>query len=240
MTTYTVDQEASAKQPMLIKRVLTIALTILAIFFLAMVIIFLRVNDKRMALFMGLILLYMPIGLFLGNKQMARMLETYRTTEIELGDDHLVLRQNHKPNIRIQREEVKKLTEDENGLTVYGANSFHSIAVPYYLIGFEEVKAKLSAWVPIQTQSARDYLKVLPLMLVPSLGGIICVVLFIITRSTWSFVLFCILYMGNSVYAAWFHWQRVDLTPREKRGKMIYYGATLIAFGFLLTLILTR
>lgn len=239
MTIYTVDQEASTIQYAPVRSFLIIVYTLIAVFSLVSSVFMFNNNYLGPSLLMAYVLFIMLRAIFTNNKRFAQRQESSTSTEIELGEDYIILRQKHKLDIRIQRGEIKKLEEVKNGLTVLGSNIAHSISIPEYLIGFEEVKAKLSIWAPVQTPSVIDYLKYLPPWFFPALGSFICAAPYPYTRSKWLIAIICLLWMGGAVYSAWLAWKRLDIPPREKLRKIIRYGAAFIIFGSFLIIFIT-
>lgn len=195
---------------------------------------FIKANNLITSSGLAVALLIILAGFYLIYKQLARQQASYRMAEIELGEDYIVQRQKHKPDIHIQRDEVTGLLLVGKGLTVQTSNIFHSISVSADLIGYEEVKSKLASWAPVQSVSKRYYYKHLATILIPSIGIIVSVLLVLVTQSLWPLTLAVAFYLGRIVFFMWFNWQRLDLTAGHKRTKLIGYGVQFFFIVFLL------
>jgi hypothetical protein len=240
MTIFKVDRDAVLRQQSKIRRILNIPFTLFVVLFLVFIGYFLNIHRAELSLILALVLIGVLRVIYSINKYFDREQESYLTTEIELGDDFIVWRTKHKPDIRIHQDEVTSLLSSDKGLTVQTSNMFHSISIPEYLIGFEKVKSKLSTWTPVQATPKSYYLKYIIPVLLPSLGIIISIVLVFITRTIWPLILVILFYLIRLFFFAWFNWRRLDLSPREKRNKMIYNGIYIVIGIFFLAYLLVK
>ncbi|TES89886.1 MAG: hypothetical protein E3J88_05180 [Anaerolineales bacterium] len=240
MTIFKVDQDSVLRKQRKIRRILTIQITLFVVLLLVFIGYTLNIHRAELSLISALVLVGVLICIYFINKHIAREQESHLTSEIELGDDYIVSRTEQKPDIRIHQEEVTSLLSSDKGLVLQTSNIFQSISIPEYLIGFEEVKSKLSAWTLVQATPKSYYLKYIIPVLLPSLGIIISTVLVLITRTIWPLILVILFYLGRSFFFTWFDWRRSDLSPREKRNKMIYNGINIVIVIFLLAYLLVK
>jgi hypothetical protein len=142
------------------------------------------------------------------------------STEVEIGDDFIELRQKHKPSIRIQRDEISFATR-KKGLTVHTANYFRSIHIPDRLVGYEEIISSLKDWALLKPPSLSNKVKLVtpPLM-------IIIGVLFVIRFSAplWPVSVFLLMLLIPSIYFSWINYKRVDLSRREKLTSFLFHS----------------
>lgn len=240
MTTFKVDRDVDLRLQKKLRHILNIALTLFIVLPLVIIGYTLNIHWAKLSLILALGLIFVLRVIYSINKYFDREQESYLTTEIELGDDYIVYRKKYKPDIRIQRDEVTSLLSSGKVLTVQTSNMFYSISIGENLIGFEEVKSMLTTWTPVQATPKRYYLKYIIPVLLPSLGIIISIVLVLITRSIWPLIFVILFYLGRLFFFAWFNWRRLDLSPREKRNKMIYNGINIVIVIFLLAFLLVK
>jgi hypothetical protein len=240
MTIYTVDQDTEDKNLILVRRIVVIGLSIIGIVILFLMGYFLLEDDLTTSLILFLAFASMLGSVFILKKQYSKLQESYKTIEIELGEDHIALRQKYRPEIRIMKNEVTSLSASKNGFLVQSANKFLSIYIPDTLISYEEVKTEISSWAEFITASTKDNLKAFFPILLPSLGIIICAILILITRSAWPIGLMILFMLGRKIYFTWFNWRREDIKPEVKRNKLIAAGIVILVYIFLLVFFLYK
>jgi hypothetical protein len=240
MTIYSVDQDTENESLILVRRILIIGLSIIGVLILFGMGYFLWEDNLSASFILFLAFASMLGGIFVFRKQFSKLQESYKSTEIELGEDYIALRQKYRPEIRVMKNEITSLSASKNGFLVQTANKFRSINIADNLIGYEEVKSKLSSWIAFQTSSTIDNLKSMVPLFLPSLGMIICFILIIITRSEWPFSLMILFILARKIYFTWFNWQREDITPDVKRNKLIYDGLLILVYIFLLVFLYIR
>lgn len=80
-----------------------------------------------------------------------RLVETWPTYTLTVGDDYILKQQSHYPDIRINRDEVKAIRKVFTGEIAVKTRDWKKfIVIPPSLIGIEEVEAVLNQWTPIK------------------------------------------------------------------------------------------
>jgi hypothetical protein len=102
---------------------------------------------------------------------------TWESLRIELGEDEVAFRQEGAPEMRLRREEVTALHETGGGVLVRTEIKFRALIIPNDLdpADYEEIKATLSTWAPLQgeTPAARVRSSGVSLALLVGLGIIV-------------------------------------------------------------------
>lgn len=127
-------------------------------------------------------LFYFTFGTYGTFKYFRKLEETWTSTEFEVGDDYIEMRQAHKPDIRILKDEISYVSSHK-GVTVHTESIFRSIFIPEKLVGFDEVKSKLADWTSIKYTFNKDSLKLVAPLLVISFGIILSTILVVVTWS---------------------------------------------------------
>ncbi len=93
------------------------------------------------------------VGLFGGlgfRRGLRRLVETWPTYALTVGDDYILKRQYHYPDIRINVDEIKTIQKVFTGEIAVKTKDWKKfIVIPPSLIGVEEVEALLRQWKPI-------------------------------------------------------------------------------------------
>lgn len=132
-----------------------------------------------------------------------------------MGDDYITRRQIRIPEIRIHREEVTAIREIDTGLLIFTADKFRSLFIPVEVEGhgYEEVKAALSAWTPVQLKSSVTRAKNAALFILVLAGfGII-----LFSSSPWLVLVVGLVMAGCYTYSYWILRRSKGVDPRFKR-----------------------
>jgi len=123
--------------------------------------------------FIGVLVLY---GAYRGMRRSLRILKDgWDSYELGLGDDFVLKKQANMPEVEIGRDEITGVQEATskgapNGLVIRTADRHLFISVPAALDGYDEVKAKLADWRPVEPLSTAKYryLQILIWLLMPA------------------------------------------------------------------------
>jgi hypothetical protein len=151
------------------------------------------------------IVLSVALFAFFGFRALVQLQKVWESIEIEIGDQYIVRRQINVEETRIERGEVVAVQESEKGLLVSTMNNSRSLFIPVQLEeqGYEEVRATLSAWVPVQEASA-------PRMRRGVLVAVLYVLGYVFVLLSWSRWLTLFVSLAMVAGLAYLRWLRRD------------------------------
>ena len=95
----------------------------------------------------GIALLFIfPVALYISRKSTAKILASYT---IRLSDNVITREQFGTPDLSLYFNEIRAIEKTKNGLQVYGTETNSIIAISKYIDQFDEIAARLTAFMPL-------------------------------------------------------------------------------------------
>ena len=165
------------------------------------------------------------------QRSLKKQRENWLAYELMVGEDFVIRRMPGLSEMEIRREEVTAIRHHSRGLTLETSSKQRTLGVPRTVEEFDEVRARLSAWMT-PTELQREEWKLSPNLVY----GVIIVELglfMVFSLSTQSWLLVCSgapLFFGL-VWSVVFVERSPQLAPRMKRTMWIIL-LPLLAIGF--------
>ncbi len=144
------------------------------------------------------------------NQQMAIL----KSIQIDLGENYILRRQLRVPDVRVGRNEITRLQETGEVLCVLTTKKFHALAVPRTLDHYEQVKAVLLTWAPLQQPSKPAQALNFGL----ALGAILGTVIILFSFIPWLVIAAAVIAIGYYGYIYWALRQQEGVDPGFRRG----------------------
>ena len=178
-------------------------------------------------------LLYFVVGILFTKNYFQKLEEQISSSEYELGEDYIIFRQMHRPDLRISREEISRISEN-NGLRFHTNNLFKSIFIPDNIIGYSEIKVKVRNLDPKEKTYLNWRNQLIAPVLIIIFGIIVTFSLIKVAPEFWEGTLIAMSIITFEGLFAWIDRKRVNLTSRKKLVKILFHFFFILAIAYIL------
>jgi hypothetical protein len=166
----------------------------------------------------GIIFLVFSVSISFGVKLgLRRNQDAWNTYELLIGEEFMIRRIKDFPELEIQRHEVTAIRESVVGIQVETSRKDRTIGIARALIGYEDVKERLSSWeISIQKSpegwgTPAPWVRLLPLVFLLFFAG-----LYFASRS-WIIVSLAVPLLAGLSWSIWLTQKSVQISAATKR-----------------------